>query len=186
VPHTVPPSIKKCSSTMYLEALLCYLPIGAMRIFGGGLICRQWSFFFFFLSLFPWKLQLGPLGCWYFNFSPYYFDFSFFILVLLYNFYLFLISFLNPNLQNIIFFNLILIIWISIFFLFWSFCKSCIGFYVILEFKLMVLCLSIWSSLFWFWIFFSWSFYKSYFFLISSFNYNIIFIFTSILSPILF
>jgi hypothetical protein len=49
---------------MYLEALLCYLPIGAMRIFGGGLICRQWSFFFSFYlsSLENYNLTLLVVG----------------------------------------------------------------------------------------------------------------------------
>jgi len=34
----------------------------------------------FFFYLFPWKLQLNIICCWYFNFSSYSFDFLIFIL----------------------------------------------------------------------------------------------------------
>ena len=51
---------------------------------------------FFFLSLFPWKLQFDPLCYLYFNFSPYSFDFEFFFLEPLIE-VLFIFNFIIPS-----------------------------------------------------------------------------------------
>ena len=103
------------------------------------------------------------------------------VLIILYKFYLFSISSFNPSLPNIIFFNLVFILWIYNF-LPCSFCKSFIGFqfhHLIQNWWYYVFFL-IWSSLFWFSFFFR-LFYKSIvfiiFFSILPFNQNIVFIF---------
>jgi len=74
--------------------------------------------------------------------------FIFFILVFLQKFYLFSILSLNPNLSNIIFSNLIFIIWISNFFS-WSFCKSYYSFqfYHLITTLFLFLC-QFWVSFF--------------------------------------
>jgi hypothetical protein len=87
-------------------------------------------------------------------FNVYSINFSSFILIFLYNFYLFLISSLNPNLSNIISFKLIFIHWISIFFPS-LFEKKLLIFNFIIQFKLMVLYFSIWFSLFCYFFFFT-------------------------------
>jgi len=46
-----PPSIKKCSSIMMLEAMLCPIPIGAESVIDGGLVWCWWVFFLLLLSL---------------------------------------------------------------------------------------------------------------------------------------
>jgi len=51
---------------------------------------------FFFLSLFPWKLQFDPLCYLYFNSSPYSFDFEFFFLEPLIE-VLFIFNFILPS-----------------------------------------------------------------------------------------
>ena len=126
--YATTPDVQKYTFIMSLETSQSLLSFCATRICVSGLVCHLWTFcFFLFLSPLPRKLQLDPLGCWYFNFSPYSFNFSFLFLVLSYKFYYFSISSLNPNLTNIIFFNLVLILWISNF-LPWYICKSFIGF----------------------------------------------------------
>jgi len=105
---------KNALPPLSLEASLCHFLIGVAHVSDRGLVYRQCaSFFPSFLSSHQKNLQFDPLGYWYFNFSPYSIDFSFVVLVLLLKFYLFSISSLNPNLPNIIFFNLVLILWTS-------------------------------------------------------------------------
>jgi hypothetical protein len=96
---------------------------------------------------------------------------------------LFLLSYLNFNLPNIIFSNLVLILYISSF-LSWSFCKSFNGFqfYLLIQidgamFSNLVISVLISN-------FFSLTFVKVIILYDSPFNYNIIFIFMSILSLI--
>jgi len=64
--------------SMWLEMLSRPLLVGVTHVTSGGLVCRWWPFILFFflrLSLLPLKSHFGPLGCWYFDFNLYSFDF---------------------------------------------------------------------------------------------------------------
>jgi hypothetical protein len=75
--HATPLDVQKYPSIMSLEEPPSAFPVGAMRVFDSGLFCCRLTFCFpLLLSLLPWKLQLGLLGC-YFNFNPYFFYFFF-------------------------------------------------------------------------------------------------------------
>jgi hypothetical protein len=96
-----------------LEKPLCSLPASATRVSGGDLVRHQWPFFLSLIfSFLPKNYNLIILII----------DIStsvsvfFFILAFLYKFYLFSISSLNINLPNITFSNLVIVLWISIFF----------------------------------------------------------------------
>jgi hypothetical protein len=109
-------------------------------------------FFFHFLSFPLQKLQFYPLGCWYFNSNP---------IILISHI---LSSLFCKNLVCFQFYHWISIyqilyspIWSSffgfLFFCFSLFVKVLMVFNFIIQFKLMVLCFSILSSLFYFLIF---------------------------------
>jgi hypothetical protein len=75
------------------------------------------SFFIFLLFISsPWKVQVGPLYCWYFNFNPYYFISNFYSWPFYESLIFFSISSINSNLTYIIFYKLILILFIFNFF----------------------------------------------------------------------
>jgi len=142
-----------------------------------GLLLVDLFFFLFLLFSHPLKITVWP--SWflfiYFKFNSYSFYFYFLVLALLYKFYLFSISSFNLNLSNIRFFNFILIFWISNSF-FGPFVKVLLVFNSIIQFILMLLCFSIWFSLFLFLIFFL-AFLWLLFFSISPFNQKIVFVF---------
>jgi len=70
---------KKKNFTMSLKTSPHLIPVGATCVSGGGVIYHRWTFFPLLFFLIPWKSQVCPLCCWYFNFSVYYFIFFFLI-----------------------------------------------------------------------------------------------------------
>jgi len=117
-------AIEKFPSVMSLEALLCSLHVDMMYISDGGSICYEPFFFFFsfFLSS-PENYNVVLLVVSISTLLFILLFFLFLVLTFLEEFYLFLISSLNSDLPNIVFWsNLILIVLISIFFC--SFYKS--------------------------------------------------------------
>ena len=99
---------------MLLEKPLCSLPASATRVSGGDLVCHRWPFFLSLIfSFLPKNYNLIILII---DISTSVSVFFFFILAFLHKFYLFSISSLNLNLPNITFSNLVIVLWISIFF----------------------------------------------------------------------
>jgi hypothetical protein len=81
-----PSSIQKYLSIMSLETSSHPFFIGLTSVSGSGpvnLLAADLSFFPLVFSLLFKKLQLDPLGCWYFNFNSYFFHFLIFVLKLL-------------------------------------------------------------------------------------------------------
>ena len=85
VVRVAPPCSKNSPFLMSLKSPLYALHIGATRVGNGETICCRWDFLLFFLLFFllPQKLQVDPLCCWYFNFSPYFFYLYFLLLAFL-------------------------------------------------------------------------------------------------------
>jgi len=110
-------NIKKCHFIVLLKSLFRPLLLGETRVVVGSPVWRWRATFPLLLSLIPKNYSLTLLIV---EISTSVFiilisDF-FFILTLLYKFYKFLILSFNPNLPNIIFSYVVLILWISIFF----------------------------------------------------------------------
>jgi len=107
----MPSRIQKCLFIVSLKALSCSFPDGVTSVSIGGLILHRWAFFFPFFSLsFLKKLQFGSTSIlallisifWSRPFCRYFIGYWFRH---------------NINLPKIIFFYVVLIVWISNFFL---------------------------------------------------------------------